>query len=339
MFTANADSNKPSSTDAKALGWTQYLWGLGIASIPFVVVAGRLVQDSLSDVPEAYLIWIPVVAGFWIIWQLQQHKGNYTPRTATPALIMAAIAGVGAFLAWGLYGIVPARFNQGALLAWPLWMALVMAMLYGPNVLGVIYQPLLYLYLVWPPLYIAILNVLNPLLERFSDGLFNALNRQVSWVLQTATKGSYWVQHGTHWIPINITAACSGSDSILALLVLFPVALLVFHMSRGQQWLLILGGSLLAFIANNLRILVIFWAAHQWGSYIAFSIIHPVLGPLLFVALVLVLLGYGGRRVRLVTPGSAWHRFPMVRGRISVAIAASLGLALAIGVWASPFSR
>lgn len=301
--------------------------------------AGRLVQDSLSDVPEAYLIWIPIVAGFWIIWNLQQQRESDTTRTAVPLMVLAMIAGTGIVLALGLYGIEPSRFNQGALLAWPLWTAIVMAGMYGFPVLRTIYQPLLYLYLVWPPIYIALVNTWNPLLEHLSYRFFTGLSHYTSWVLATETRGSYWVQHGTHWIDINITAACSGSDSILALLVLFPVALLVFQMSRIQQWILILSGCLLAVIANNLRILIIFWAAHQWGSYVAFSIIHPVLGPLLFMVLVLSLLWYGGRRVRLVSPGGRVTGASMARGRIYVALAASLGLLVAVGVWASPFSR
>ena len=304
-----------------------------------MVDAGRLAQDSLSNVPEAYLIWIPIVAGFWMIWNLQHQGMDSVLRRFVAVRVLGMVAGLGVVLAWGLYGVEPARFNQRALLAWPLWTALVMAGIYGPQVLRLIYRPLLYLYLVWPPLYIALVNALNPFLERLADGFFTSLSHRVPWVLATETRGLYWVHHGTHWSGINITAACSGSDSILALLVLFPIALLVFQMSRIQQLLLLLGGILLAFITNILRILVIFWATHQWGSRIAFGIIHPVLGPLLFVMLVLVLLWYGGRQVRPATPSGTFGEPIMVRRRIYVALCASLVLALAIGVWASPFSQ
>lgn len=281
--------------------WTREVWGLVAATLPFLWFAGRLVRDSLSDVPEAYLVWVPLVAYFWIGWELRHRVLAKSPASVRDGLpTMAIVVAMGLILAVLLAGHEPGRFASWPLLLWPTWLGVVVWVLYGPTAVQHLRAPLLYLYLVWAPFYIWIIHQINPALEHSAYRAFDAAARYTPWLRPDSHyRGAYLILHAGRWLAVSITAACSGSDSILALLVVFPVTLLIFDMSRIQKMGLILVGCVLAYVGNLLRIAAIFGAAHAWGRYWAFAIIHPLLGPLLFTALVLGLLVYGGRRVHI----------------------------------------
>ena len=286
---------------SRANGWTRDVWGLVAATLPFLWFAGKLVRDSLSDVPEAYLVWVPLVAYFWIGWELRHRALSDSSASARDGLpTMALVFAMGLILAGLLAGHEPGHFPSWPLLLWPTWLGLVVWVLYGPAAVRHLRGPLLYLYLVWAPLYIWIIHQINPALEHSAYRVFDAAARHTAWLtLDPHYRGAYLILHAGRWLAVSITAACSGSDSILALLVVFPVTLLIFDMSRLKKIVLILVGCVLAYVGNLLRIAAIFGAAHVWGRYWAFTIIHPLLGPLLFTALVLGLLFYGGRRVHV----------------------------------------
>lgn len=315
-------------------GWLSYLTAFGISTIPFVLYAGRLVQDSLSDVPEAYLVWIPLVSYFWIGWQLQRTPETERSYRVAP-WFLGLVAAVGLLLGLTLGGMAPTRFNDSALLLWPVWTAMVMWVLYGLPTLAQIWRPLLYLYLVWPPIYIWIIDRLNPHLEAAAYHILNGFSHAVPWLHVLAAPGTYAVDYAGKPILVGVTAACSGSDSILALLVLFPVALLVFEMTWRRKLLMVAAGCGLAFIANILRIMVIFFVAHHWGPYWAFTIVHPLIGPLLFVVLVLLLLSYGG-----IKPAAAsWGVRTVAARRAYMALGASAVFAVVLPLVLNPFGR
>lgn len=276
--------------------WYGYVWLFVIASIPFVLDSGRLVQDSLFDVPEAYLVCIPIVTYLWISFLLRGSDERPKTLSISPIAILVVVALVGLLLVLLFQGRNVSRFNTSAFLIWPVWMGLVAWALYGRQALGRIVKPLLYLYLVWPPLFIALINSVNPTLRQTSYAILNRFAGMAHWV-RGAQPGMYFIQHHGHWIWANVTAACSGSDSVLALLVIFPVSLLVFDSSRLHKLLLIVVGCLLALVANNVRIMIIFAVIHFWGFYWGFKVVHPILGPILFLALLAALLSYGGLTV------------------------------------------
>lgn len=284
-----------------------YLTAFGLISLPFVVASSSLIRFSLSDVPEAYLICIPLAAYFWIA--RVRHGGRLdsvganTQFRAAVVLVLLAVVGFAAYALWG--GHSASGASTPVLLGWPLWAGIVVWTLYGPNAVVRVVAPLLYLYLAWPPLYIAIINALNPRLEAFSYALLDRLARTTHW-LTPLTGGTYLVRGpGGHGIAANVTAACSGSDSILALLVVFPVALTLFESSRARKGVIVAAGCLIALAANNLRIAAILWAVHQWGPFWGFDVIHPLLGPVLFSLILLLLFSYAGTTGRRQIAASA----------------------------------
>ena len=290
-----------------------YLWAFFLASLPFLLSAWRLVKDSLLDVPEAYLICIPVVAFFWMGFQLHRYSQQRVRGPwHWPVVVLVAC---GLILQWSFGHGLETPFSTAFLIFWPLWAGIVMAALYGRQVIALLWAPLFYLYLAWPPLYIAIINAINPFLQHASYSILNSFAHYFSWI-QPGGVGSYGVHYGSRWIVTNVTAACSGSDSLLALLAIFPVALLVFDNSFKRKALIVAVGCVLAFIGNNLRIMAVLWAIHMWGPYWGLDVIHPLLGPVIFILLLVGLFTYGGLGVgprdRVSSPpatlGGRWQK-------------------------------
>jgi len=262
---------------------------LGIVIVPFVFPAAYVVHYSLSDEPEAYLLFIPLVAFFWMGLLLNRHDLPVR-RVSRVALVASVAAGIILFVGLGIRHAFP----HNVLLLWPAWTAVVVWAAYGIPYVTRLWAPLLYLYLVWPPIFLKVLAVIDPWLEKWSFAFFNRLTAIFSWLRQTARPGEYAMAHSGHWIVVGITDACSGSDSLMALMVLFPVALILFDASWVRKLGLVVIGTVLAFVENIVRIFLIFLAAHWWGTYWAFAVIHPLLGPVLFAALVLGLMLVGG---------------------------------------------
>lgn len=305
--------------------WTGYFWLCLLTAIPFFLESGRLVRDSLSDVPEAYLICIPVITLIWVGMMLHHGSISQTRIMAAPILVIL-IGAVTAVMGWLFWDQVVGAGSNRALLFWPIWLALVVWVLYGGRALPGVVKPVLYLFLGWPPLFVAIINRFNPFLERVAFFLLRIVSQWARW-LKNVHPGLYLVTHAGRSHLISVTAACSGSDGILALLVIFPVALFFFESSLVQKVLVIGVGCLLAFVANILRIIAIMATVRYLGWYWGFKIVHPLLGPVLFILLVGVLLSYRGFTVR---SGGAYHPHLVVWRRVPWMIPVSIGLALVL---------
>jgi exosortase/archaeosortase family protein len=250
-----------------------------LSAVPFLKAASGLIRYSLSDVPEAYLVVIPVVAYFWTAMRLRRDPEP--PRRGLADFWSALlVVGVGGVLALSLAGRFPGYANSPVLLLWPLWCGVTAAFIFGPGAFRHMLRPLLYLYLAWPPVFIAIINTINPGLQRAAFAILKGFGHMVWW-MRTLAPGRYAVNHGGAWITANVTQACSGSDSILALLAIFPVVLLLFQSSALRKLGLVVAGSFAAFVFNIGRIVFIFWVIHLWGPYWGFVVVHPLVGPVL----------------------------------------------------------
>lgn len=274
-----------------------------LSAIPFLKAASGLIRYSLSDVPEAYLVAIPAVAYFWMVIRLRRVAAEPLRRSQT-FWAVAAVVGVGLVLWVSLGGRYSGLANTPILLLWPAWTAFVASVLFGPGILTVLWPSLLYLYLAWPPVYIAIINLINPSLERMAFLALNTWARQVNFV-HSLGGGHYAVHAPSHWLIANVTLACSGSDSVLALLAIFPVVLILFQSTVFRRGALVALGSVAAFMLNIGRIMVILWVVHRFGSYWGFDVVHPLLGPVVFVLLLVVLFSLSGTVNRQARNGGA----------------------------------
>lgn len=253
-----------------------------------------LFQGSLSNTPQAYLAWIPILAFVWAVWNLLfgQTVFGSSHRSMPLGLVLLALSGTWLTLGKHLWPVFFFRFDA-AFLAWPVWALGLGWLVFGFAASRSLLRPLLYLVLVWPPIYDGILAIVNPPLESIAVSAMTAFSDSVSWIGPGPVFGVFDVATGTDTVRVYVSQACSGSDSVLALLVLFPIMLIFFRLSLLRQALLVVGGCLLAFAANLLRIFLIILALRAFGYTFAFDVLHPVLGTVMFLAVVLFILLYG----------------------------------------------
>lgn len=273
---------------------TLVVWGI-YAVVPFFWSVLGLATYSLSDVPTAYLIWIPGIAIAWMVWRVK--SGMETEGHGLPRGRLAAGLGVAGVVLLIGFTIVPSSRISGLLL-WPGWMALLLWAFFGRGSVRRCIWPLCYLLLAWPPIVLTLIRLVTPGLEGISWAVLLGLANHVHWVHAISRHPMvFLLEAGGRWTRVNITTACSGTDSVLALWILFPVALSVFPSTVWRKAIVLAAGSLLAVVANNLRILAILVSARHFGIFFGFQVVHVVLGPLLFVLVVAGGIRFGSRSI------------------------------------------
>lgn len=255
--------------------------------LPFVL---PLLHDTLGDTPLAYLTWIPVMAFFWAGWNLYRIPIlQDRSRTGLGLLLIAATC----LLLWA------SRDQAWILALWPIWSVSAVSLFFGFGALKAVYRPMVYLLLACPPVYLAIVAAVGPALERAAKWIVSMYSDSVSWMKADAVSDGVAVQSGSKWVLVHITTACSGADSILAILILFPVMLVVFKASLIRKSMFVFVGGILVVISNIVRILLIITALHYFGMSFALDVLHPLLGAVLFFATIGLLLIFGSRRLLL----------------------------------------
>lgn len=308
------------------------IW-LVVAIAPFVPVTWRLATISISALPQSYLACIPVVALGWAAWNLWNCP-DLVPVVSARAAGRVAVGSVTGGLVLVLFVPHP-LLAADALLLWPVWAAVTLSALWGWRAVRACLAPLAYLVLAWPPPYLALIAVAEPTLVRWSYGALIDVFRGSAWLRPIGDfPARVLVASPGGWVRINITGACSGVDSLLALVTVMPIALVVFRASALRRVLLVAVACVLAFAANLARIAVILWATHTLSVQFAFHVIHPLLGPVLFAALVFGLLALGGLAPRPVDPRPA--ATDTVPHRLTLAYLALAGCAVAAAFVLTP---
>ena len=267
--------------------------------LPIIPYTFPLFQVSLTDSPIAYLIWTPVLAFCWAVWNLYQISA-YQNKVKQNLLMGLPLLIVTGFLLYFGKEIWPAFFvmRYGALLLWPFWSIGVLWLLFGVGATKAVLKPMIYLILVWPPIYLYMISFTNPLLKTITLSAINQYRDSVSWMHAGSAPGIFQVMYDAQWVGIRVTNACSGSDSTLALLLLFPITLVVFRISTARKVLLVVGGLILVIVANILRIAVILFAVHYVSPSFALDVLHPLLGPILFFIIIIFLMLWGSRNMK-----------------------------------------
>lgn len=321
-----------SSRAAVRSSWAWVLLWAVFSIVPVIPYTFPLFQQSLSNSPTAYLIWIPVMAFFWAGWSFHQMPAQHTQSAQSTWLAVFLCLGTG-FLLYASMEFWPHwAIPEGVgLLLWPFWALFMFWILFGWRSLRRVINPLLYLFLVWPPLYLKIIGIVNPGLAYITVHMVYWFARQTNWVHMRASSTLLDVHAPGDWVTIQISNACSGSDSVLALLVLFPVMLVLFRTSFIQKVMMVVGGAVLAFLFNVIRIWLIIAGLHWFGYRFAFDILHPVLGSVFFVLIIVVLLYFGSRRA--VSHPVATVPIAIHPGRLRAGLAAVLTAGLTVSLF------
>jgi len=273
-----------------------FLWVLASA-VPIIPFTLPLFEQSLSNSPQAYLVWIPVLGFAWAGWQMLRLPFPRIHSFWEFGLGLGVCLISAFFFIFGVK-LWPIFFAQqdDSLLLWPVWSIGLFWMLFGVRATRIIIKAMAYLTLIWPTFYLTFIAWLNPLLADITIRSVSVYGHYFSWVRQDAAMGLFGVKTSSSWVYVNISSACSGSDSVLAMLVLFPIMLVFLGVGVVREVALVCAGIVAAILFNIFRIDAIIWSLHQFGPWFAFDIMHPVLGSVLFFLLIALLLVYGSKK-------------------------------------------
>lgn len=308
-----------------------------LSIVPLFHVWTSLTTNFLADNPLAYLVWIPVFAFGWAIIRILSTPAYPNDRELNSILGVAGMILFGLALAIGGYRWPWAFsvYNLGILL-WPLWSLALAWLLFGVGITKRLIWPLVYLILAWPPFYTKVVALTMPVLNSL-DISSMALVDRLHWVKATGTAGTYAVQSGHFWVPVQISQVCSGADSFIAVLLFLPLVLAFFEGSRRGKAALLGSVAAITIILNFLRLQIILWLLHLTGPSLALNIVHPILGFFLLAGLFLIVWVMSPKfGLTAAFPELKPHLPPPHAAPLAVAGAAAVGLLAALaplGQW------
>ncbi|MCL4520181.1 MAG: exosortase/archaeosortase family protein [Firmicutes bacterium] len=316
-------------------GWLWMLWMVTSAA-PLIAYASPLWQNLLADTPIADLIWIPVLAFGWAMWNIQM-----APSQAEDDRELDLILGAGLALLTGMALVVgPERwpsffvFDHGGLLLWPLWLLATTWLFWGLHTTRPLVAPLVYLLLVWPPIFEGVANATQSILVRWAVGILTLVSHHVHWLrpVQAQTFGTFAVTYHSAPVLVVVAQACSGADSLLAAAIVIPMIWFLLHGAwPNKAWLS--GVALLgALVLNWIRLAIIVACVHVVGPGITFAYIHPVLGFVLF-GLLAVGIGLLFRPFHLSLPLVAAKRNPVRPGWARIVTATVMAGGVLLLIW------
>jgi exosortase/archaeosortase family protein len=172
------------------------------------------------------------------------------------------------------------------LLAVPLFIAGLLAIVFGVRVLWRQRLPIAYLLLALPALYTVVLDSALLWYTNFTVKVLRDVVARIPVAVPTAVPGDalFTVTHHGHSFELQVVTACSGVDGLVGFLL---IGLLFAAMVRGpllrkSVWLL--AGLPLLWGINLGRMMFIFWVGKQWGETIALDVFHPFIGLVTFSA-------------------------------------------------------
>lgn len=314
------------------------LWVLWIltATAPLIAYASPLWQNLLADTPIADLIWIPILAFGWAMWNIQ-----VAPPHRADDRELDLVLGAGLALLTGMMLVVgPERwpsffvFDHGGLLLWPLWLLATTWLFWGLHTTRPLIAPMLYLLLVWPPIFEGVANATQNILVRWAVSVLTLVSHQVAWLrpVQANVFGTFAVTYHGAPVLVVVAQACSGADSLLTAAIVLPVIWFLLQGAwTGKAWLS--GIALLgALVLNWIRLAIIVTCVHVLGPGITFGFIHPVLGFVLF-ALLAIFIGLLFRPFHLTAPLVHRDLSSVRRGWTPIATAMVLAAGTLFLIW------
>ncbi len=267
------------------------LWMI-VSVVPLLAYASPLWNNLLADTPIADLIWIPIIALGWALWNILSGD----PLQPDDGEINLILGGMLAIITGTALVLAPERWpalfvhNHAGLLLWPFWILAMTWLFWGLAATRAILAPLTYLLLVWPPIFQALANATQNVLVHWAVGVLTFLSHHVQWLAPSLPAGTFSVWYHSRPVLVVVAQACSGADSLLGSAIVIPVLWFAFKGSLRNKILISLIALIGALIINWIRLAVIVLSVHIIGPGITFSYIHPVLGFLLFAILAAALM-------------------------------------------------
>jgi exosortase/archaeosortase family protein len=169
------------------------------------------------------------------------------------------------------------------LLTMPLFVAGVIALLFGTRMLWRVRAGVLFLFLAWPvPFRWLVSTSLDPLTERTAAVVALALK-----VLPVASQVdgdavAFSIPHAAGAFRVQVASACSGANSLLGFLLVAGALVLVLRGSRTAKLAWLATGAALVLVLNVVRILAIITVGRYFGETASIDVLHPYVGLVSF---------------------------------------------------------
>ncbi len=263
-----------------------------------------LLEAMRLDTPLAHLSLVPFIA-----LGLAAMSRN---RDSGPAIHDRQLDWiVGLFLclvALAANVILPARLSTQFwiwrldLLTLPLFVAGVVTLLFGVRTLWKFRYAVGFLALAWPYPYTLLLDRYLAKLTSMTITSLDAALEMIPLATKVAgSDSSFQVLKNGHDVTMSVASACSGANGMLGFSIVAAAFMLVLDGSKKRKIGWLAAGALLVWILNVVRIMVIFWAAGQWGERVAIDGFHPYVGLVVFniaIVFMVIMLKPFGLRIR-----------------------------------------
>lgn len=258
------------------------------------VTFSTLIESLSLDTPLAHLALVPLI-GLGLI-AVGAHRAAGPPIhdrqldwiVGVPLVLGALVAN------FVLPGQLSTEFwvYRVDLVSMPVFVAGVIALLFGTRTLWRVRVGVLFLFLAWPYPYS---QVLERWLTPFTAVTVHAVSAAVKVVPVAMPRAGenvnalFTVTHAGQPFDLSVASECSGANGLIGFCL---VGLAFVFAARGKRWrkaAWLLSGAVLVWALNVVRILIIFGAGSKWGETVAIDGFHPVIGLVVFNAGVLVM--------------------------------------------------
>ena len=315
------------------------LFGLLLVIAAYRVTLQTLLDSMRLDTPLAHLALVPMICLGLAYAQRDRDAGPPIHDRQLDWILGIALVSV----ALACNVVLPARLSSDFwvwrvdLLTLPLFVAGVIALLFGARTLWKYRVPVAFLFLAWPyPFNL----MLDKWLGRFTSYTVWGVERgldHVTLATRIPNSDTFEVAHQGAPIRLSVASACSGANGVIGFALVAGAFLLVVKGSKLRKLLWLSLGMSLVWTLNVVRILVIFWSARTWGERVAVDGFHPVIGLVVFniavLVMVLLLRPFGLRFAKRAAPTAAVAAPKPYRPSVLRAGAFIVVAALAIGVY------
>jgi exosortase/archaeosortase family protein len=337
----DATSNATASVARRRLDWVAFARptiGLVLVVLAYRVSLITLVESMRLDTPLAHLALVPFIS-LGLAYVSRNHHAGPAIHDRQLDWIVGLFLSI---IALACNVVLPARLSSQFwvwrvdLLTLPLFVSGVICLLFGVRTLWKYRSAVLFLFFAWPyPFNV----VLDRWLGRFTQttiwALDVALHRVALATRVAGNSSNFLVTRNGHNVQLSVASACSGANGVVGFMLVAAAFLMVLKGSKVRKFTWLALGATLVWLLNVARIMVIFWAAGQWGERVAIDGFHPYVGLVVFniaVLIMVLLLKPFGLRIRVNDPELP-NGTPANRPKLPTAMAAVTVMALGLGVY------
>lgn len=246
----------------------------------------RTLLDSLRlDTPLAHLALVPVLS-LGLVWFARRtdpgppiHDRQLDWIVGLP-LVTGALA---------MNVVLPVRLEvqywvwRVDLLTLPLFVAGLISLMWGVRMLWRLRAGVLFLFLAWPyPYNLFVDRWLGHFTELTITGVLGVL-RFLPYAEQLpGSSSNFQVLHDGAPFTLSIASACSGANGIVGFGLVGAAFMMVVAGNTWRRVAWLLSGSVLLWLLNIARIVIVFWVARTWGEEAAIDGVHPFAGLVVF---------------------------------------------------------